>query len=103
MARKRKDLPVLEEIEIVDVAAEGNSLARVNDMVVFIPFGAPGDVVNVKLDKKKKSYAEGHIIDFIKPSEIRQTPLCEHFGYCGGCKWQHLPYEFQPTASKGRS
>lgn len=77
------------------MAAEGNSLARVNDMVVFIPYGAPGDIVDVKLDKKKKSYAEGHIQQMITPSKIRQEPRCEHFGTCGGCRWQHLPYEFQ--------
>ena len=95
MARKRKKLPTLEGVEIIDVAAEGNSLARVNDMVVFIPYGAPGDIADIKLDKKKKSYAEGHITNLIKPSEIRQEPKCEHFGTCGGCRWQHLPYEFQ--------
>ena len=95
MARKRKELPILEGIEIIDVAAEGNSLARVNDMVVFVPYGAPGDIADVKLDKKKKSYAEGHIVNLVKPSEIRQEPKCEHFGTCGGCRWQHLPYEFQ--------
>lgn len=95
MARKRKELPLIEGVEIVDVAAEGNSLARVNDMVVFIPYGAPGDIVDVKLKKKKKSYAEGFIVDLIKPSVMRLQPECEHFGVCGGCRWQHLPYEFQ--------
>ena len=86
---------MIEGVEIIDVAAEGNSLARVNDMVVFIPYGAPGDVVDVKLDKKKKSYAEGHIERMVTPSPIRVEPMCEHFGTCGGCRWQHLPYEFQ--------
>lgn len=95
MGRKKKELPVLEGVEITDVAAEGNALARVNDMVVFIPFGAPGDVARVKLDKKKKSYAEGHIEELTMPSPIRVKPRCEHFGICGGCRWQHLPYEFQ--------
>ncbi len=95
LARKRKELPRFEAVEIIDVAAEGNSLARVNDLVVFIPYGAPGDIVDVKLDKKKKSYAEGHIERIIKPSPIRVQPKCEHFGTCGGCRWQHLPYEFQ--------
>lgn len=97
MARKRKELPTLENIEITAVAAEGNSLARVNDMVVFIPYGAPGDVVNVKLDRKKHSYAEGHIVSFIKKSADRLDPVCEHFGICGGCRWQHLPYEVQTS------
>ncbi len=95
MARKRKPLPVLEAVTITDVAAEGNALARVDDMVVFVPFGAPGDVADIKLDKKKKSYAEGHIDRLITPGEIRQQPRCEHFGVCGGCRWQHLPYDFQ--------
>lgn len=95
MARKRKELPLLEGVEILDVAAEGNSLAKVDEMVVFIPFGAPGDIVDVKIDKKKKNYAEGHIDRLIKPSQVRETPKCEHFTVCGGCRWQHLPYEFQ--------
>lgn len=95
MARKRKELPVLEAVTITDVAAEGNALARVNDMVVFIPFGAPGDVADIKLTKKKKSYAEGSIKRLVSPSEIRVEPKCEHFGVCGGCRWQHLPYDFQ--------
>lgn len=95
MARKRKELPLLHNVEISDVAAEGNSLARVNDMVIFIPFGAPGDIVDIQLTKKKKSYAEGRIKNILTPSNIRVTPKCEHFTICGGCRWQHLPYEFQ--------
>lgn len=102
MGRKRKELPVLENIEISGVAAEGKSLARVklhendeNPIVVFIPFGAPGDVADVKLDKRKHSYAEGHIIDLKTPSAIRVKPECGHFMICGGCKWQHLPYSKQ--------
>lgn len=95
MARKRKPLPTLEAVTISDVAAEGNALARVNDMVVFIPFGAPGDVADIKIDKKKKSYAEGHIERLVQPGAIRIAPRCEHFGVCGGCRWQHLPYDFQ--------
>ena len=95
MSRKRKELPLLEGIEITGVAAEGKSIARENDMVVFIPYGAPGDIVDVKIDKKKHSYAEGHIVNLVKPSEVRQDPFCQHFGVCGGCKWQHLPYEEQ--------
>ncbi len=95
MSRKRKELPLLEGVEIIDVAAEGNSLAKVNDMVVFIPFGAPGDKADIKIDRKKRNYAEGHIERMIQPSEIRVEPRCEHFGICGGCRWQHLPYDFQ--------
>ena len=93
--RKKKPLPIIENVEIVDVAAEGKSIAKIDDMVVFIPYGAPGDIVNIKLDKKKKSFAEAHIERMVRPSEIRIEPFCEHFGVCGGCKWQHLPYDFQ--------
>lgn len=95
MGRKRKELPLLEGVEITGVAAEGKSIARVNDMVVFIPYGAPGDIADIKIDKKKHSYAEGHIVNLVKPSDLRQEPFCQHFGVCGGCKWQHLPYEEQ--------
>lgn len=95
MARKRKELPVIEGMEITDVAAEGKALGRVDEMVVFVPFAAPGDVIDVKIDKKRKSYAEGHIERLVKPSDIRVEPRCEHFTICGGCRWQHLPYDFQ--------
>ena len=93
--RNKKPLPIIENVEIVDVAAEGKSIAKIDDMVVFIPYGAPGDIVDIKLDKKKKSFAEAHIERMVRPSEIRIEPFCEHFGVCGGCKWQHLPYDFQ--------
>lgn len=95
MARKKKELPLLSDVEILDVAAEGNSIARVDEMVVFIPFGAPGDIADIKIDRKKRSYAEGHIEKLLNPSPIRVEPRCEHFTLCGGCRWQHLPYEFQ--------
>ncbi len=86
---------MLEDVEIIDVAAEGNALARVDDMVVFVPFGAPGDRVDIKLEKKKKSYAQGRIAAFRSKSQIRVEPRCSHFTICGGCRWQHLPYEYQ--------
>ncbi len=95
MARKKKELPLFENVGITDVAAEGNAIARVNDMVVFIPFGAPGDIADIKIDRKKHSYAEGHIDKMVTPSPMRVEPMCEHFGVCGGCRWQHLPYSFQ--------
>ncbi len=103
MARKKKELPLLPGIEITDVAAEGKAIARVafNDnmpeqkCVIFIPYGAPGDIADIKIDRKKHSYAEGHIERLIKPSEQRVTPACARFGVCGGCKWQHLPYPMQ--------
>ncbi len=95
MGRKRKELPLLSGVEICGVAAEGKSIARVDDLVVFVPFGAPGDIADIKLDKKKHSYAEGHIERLVIPSSIRVEPRCEHFTTCGGCRWQHLPYEEQ--------
>ena len=92
---KKKNLPLLEDFEITGVAAEGKSLGRWNDMVVFIPYGAPGDVARVKITRKKHSFAEGVIDCLVKPSELRVEPMCQHFGTCGGCKWQHLPYDYQ--------
>ena len=93
--RKKKQLPLLEAVTITDVAAEGKALARVDDRVVFVPFVAPGDVVDIQLTKKKQQYAEGYAARFIQYSTDRTDPVCEHFGVCGGCKWQHLPYESQ--------
>ena len=95
MSRKRKEQPSLKDIEITAVAAEGNAIARYGELVVFVPYGAPGDIADIKIDRKKHSYAEGHIENLVKPSEIRCEPRCSHFGTCGGCRWQHLPYSFQ--------
>ena len=75
MTKKRKILPEYENVTISAVAAEGKSIARIDDMVVFIPYGAPGDIANVKLDKKKKNYGEGHITELVKPSELRVEPF----------------------------
>lgn len=95
MARKKKEQPVLEGVEITGVAAEGNAIARVDNLVVFIPYGAPGDVARVKLIRKKHSYAEGRIEELTQPAAMRVESRCSHFGLCGGCRWQHLPYDFQ--------
>ena len=102
MGRKKKPLPLLEGIEITGMAAEGKSIAKVRmkpedetPIVIFIPYGAPGDIVDIQLDKKKHSYAEAHIVRTITPSPLRREPFCSHFGTCGGCKWQHIPYEEQ--------
>lgn len=100
MARKRKEFPILENVTITDVAAEGKALARVNDMVVFVPFVVPGDVVDLKIRKKKHSYCEAEVVRFVKYSETRVEPVCQHFGVCGGCKWQNLPYEEQLRAKQ---
>ena len=95
MARNKKPLPLLEGVEIEAVAAEGKCLFHWNDMVVFVPFCVPGDVCDVQIRRKKHSFAEGEVVRFIKYSNVRATPFCAHFGVCGGCKWQNLPYEEQ--------
>ena len=95
MARKKKELPIVEQIEITDVAAEGKAIARYNDMVIFVPYVAPGDIVDLQLYRKKHRYAEGRVLKFHRYSPLRVEPFCEQFGICGGCKWQHLPYEEQ--------
>lgn len=100
MGRKRQSLPIIENVTIESIAAEGMSLFHHNDKVVFVPFGVPGDVVDVQIVKKKHKYNEGRIINMIKKSDKRIEPFCEHFGICGGCKWQMLPYEEQLKAKQ---
>ena len=90
MARKKKQLPLLEK-----VAAEGMALARVNDLVVFVPYVVPGDVVDLQVKRKKHSYAEAVAVNFHEYSSLRAVPFCQHYGVCGGCKWQVLPYAEQ--------
>lgn len=99
MGRKKLDL-ILENVKIETVAAEGKSLAHVDGTVVFVEFAVPGDIVNVKVTKKKKNYMEGFILEIVKPSEDRLQPFCEHFGICGGCRWQPLPYDMQLKAKQ---
>ena len=95
MARKKKPLPLLESVVIEAVAAEGKCLFHWEELVVFVPFCVPGDVCDVQIRRKKHSFAEGEVVRFIKYSNVRATPFCQHFGVCGGCKWQNLPYEEQ--------
>ena len=95
MARKGKQLPIFYEVTITDVAAEGKALAKVDDMVIFTQYAVPGDVVDLQIFKKKKNYMEGRVIKFHSYSEKRCEAACEHYGTCGGCKWQILPYEEQ--------
>lgn len=95
MSRKKKPFPILENVTITDVAAEGKSMARVNDLVVFVPFTVPGDIVDLQIKKKKHNYCEAEVARFVEYSQLRAKPMCEHFGVCGGCKWQNLPYEEQ--------
>lgn len=102
MSRKKKSLPLIENVTIEAVAAEGKSLVRIDDKVVFVPFCVPGDVVDIQIKKKKHSYSEAEVVRFHKLSDVRVEPMCEHFGICGGCKWQQLPYEKQIEAKQNQ-
>ena len=95
MRKKKKPLPLLEGVTIEAVAAEGKCLLHWNDLVVFVPWCVPGDVCDVQIRRKKHSFAEGEVVRFIELSKLRAVPFCQHFGVCGGCKWQNLPYEEQ--------
>jgi 23S rRNA (uracil1939-C5)-methyltransferase len=95
MGRSKKPLPLLEGVTIEAVAAEGKCLFHWNELVVFVPFCVPGDVCDVQIRRKKHSFAEGEVVRFINYSKVRAIPFCQHFGVCGGCKWQNLPYEEQ--------
>lgn len=92
VARKKKELPLLEKVTITDVAAEGKALARVDDLVVFVPYVVPGDVVDLQVKRKKNHYAEAVAVRFHEFSPDRTKPFCQHYGICGGCKWQCLDY-----------
>lgn len=98
--RKKKELPILNDIRIEAVAAEGKSLARVDEKVVFVPFAVPGDVVDLQVKRKKNSYMEAVVTNVKEYSALRTEPLCKHFGVCGGCKWQCLKYEEQLKAKQ---
>ena len=95
MGRSKKPLPLLEGVTIETVAAEGKCLFHWEDLVVFVPWCVPGDVCDVQIRRKKHSFAEGEVVRIVEPSKVRAVPFCEHFGVCGGCKWQNLPYEEQ--------
>lgn len=97
---KKKELPLLEQVTIADAGAEGKAVAKVNGLVVFVPFVVPGDVVDIQLYKKKKSYAEGRVVKFHRLSDLRVEARCPHFGICGGCKWQTMHYEAQLEAKQ---
>ncbi len=86
---------MLEKVRISDIGAEGNALARVENMVVFVPMLIPGDVVDIQVIRKRKKYLEGKVVRFHEYSSDRIVPRCSHFGVCGGCRWQHLPYPLQ--------
>ncbi len=95
VGRKKNKLPLLENIKIENIAAEGKALARVNERVLFVPMAVPGDIVDVQISKKKNSFMEGYVKTYKELSSMRIKPKCKHFGTCGGCKWQMLPYKNQ--------
>jgi 23S rRNA (uracil-5-)-methyltransferase rumA len=95
MARKKKPLPLLEKVLITDVAAEGKALVKVDGLAIFVPYVVPGDVVDLQLRRKKHSYAEAEAVKIHEYSQQRTEAFCPHYGVCGGCKWQILPYEEQ--------
>lgn len=99
MSRKKVDMD-LTGVKIDGIAAEGKAIAHVDGVVLFVPYGVPGDEVTVHVYKKKKNYMEGNLVSIDRPSPERQKPFCEHFGTCGGCKWQHLPYSMQLQAKQ---
>ncbi len=100
MARKKKPLPLYENVTIESVAAEGKCVAHVNERVVFVPFAVPGDIVDLQVTRKKNKFMEARIERMVQPSPIRIQPFCAHFGICGGCKWQNMPYEEQIKAKQ---
>lgn len=94
MSKIKKNIFV-ENAQIVDISSEGKSVAKQDGMVIFVDGGVPGDIADVMITRKKNNYAEGHVVTIKNASENRTNPICEHFGHCGGCKWQHMNYETQ--------
>lgn len=95
MARKKQNYPLIEGLEITTLAAEGKAMGRWNDQVVFVPMTVPGDVVDVQIRIKRRRFMEGYVVNYRKHSPLKAEPFCAHFGVCGGCKWQNLPYAEQ--------
>lgn len=100
MSRKKKEKTILHNVLIEDVAAEGNAIAKVDGKVLFVPQAVPGDIADICVTKSKKNYMEGYIVTIVQPSPYRQKPFCPHYGICGGCKWQPLPYRMQLEAKQ---
>ena len=95
MGKRRKDYPLIEGLHITTLAAEGKAMGKVDNQVVFVSMTVPGDVVDVQIRKHHRRYMEGTVVRFVEKSPLRTEPFCSHFGICGGCKWQNLPYEEQ--------
>ncbi|WP_426670526.1 23S rRNA (uracil(1939)-C(5))-methyltransferase RlmD [Mucilaginibacter sp. McL0603] len=87
--------PVFENVSIIDIAEEGKGVGKANDFVLFVDKAIPGDIADVQIYRKKKNFAEGKIVQLKQASEYRTEAFCEHFGTCGGCKWQHMTYDAQ--------
>ena len=90
MGKRRKDYPLIEGLEITTLAAEGKAMGKVENQVVFVPMTVPGDVVDVQIRKHHRRFMEGVVVRYVKKSPLRVEHFCEHFGICGGCKWQNL-------------
>ncbi|MBE0640945.1 MAG: TRAM domain-containing protein, partial [Bacteroidales bacterium] len=95
MRNKRQQYPILERIVIVDAGAEGKAVGKAEGKVVFVPYAMPGDVVDIQVTNKRKGFLEGKVIKYHERSTEYREPFCSHFGMCGGCKWQHMPYTLQ--------
>lgn len=95
MSRNKKPLPLFENVAVTGIAAEGRAIARVDDLVIFVPFVVPGDVVDIQVTRKKNKYCEGEAVNIHRHSEDRTEPFCKYFGVCGGCRWQNLIYDKQ--------
>jgi len=102
MARKKQNYPLIEGLEITTLAAEGKAMGRWNEQVVFVPMTVPGDVVDVQIRVKRRRFMEGFVVNYCKRSPLREEPFCAHFGVCGGCKWQNLPYAEQLRFKTGQ-
>ena len=95
MARRKQNYPLIEGLEITTLAAEGKAMGRWQDQVVFVPMTVPGDLVDVQIRNRRRRFMEGTVVRYVHRSPLRVEPFCAHFGVCGGCKWQNLPYAKQ--------
>ena len=95
MARRKQNYPLIEGLEITTLAAEGKAMGRWQDQVVFVPMTVPGDLVDVQIRNRRRRFMEGTVVRYVHRSPLRVEPFCAHFGVCGGCKWQNLPYAEQ--------
>ena len=93
--RKPGTVTIIPNVHVIDIAEEGKGVGKADELVIFIDKAVPGDVVDVRLTKKKKKFAEAVIDQLHEKSTLRTEPFCQHFGTCGGCKWQHMGYESQ--------